>query len=241
MFDVDAGDSVLFNIPVLSNPEPEVKVYFNDQPLPSEMKVKVDIMSESIRVCRRDVTKADIGHFKVKIFNEHGEESEEFVVKVNDVPEAPTNIKIAEVGHNFCTVTWTEPTNDGGAPLNGFVVEKKEVHRRVFSQVGKVTAAKREYFVDDLDEETAYLFRVAAMNKFGVGKFSDEVEMKTGVPFTAPTMDNAPKVVKVEGKSCSLEWSEPTEDGGSPIYGYDVYVRSNGQEWEKLNKEPIFR
>lgn len=37
-----------------------------------------------------------------------------------------------------------------------------------------------------------------------------------------------------------LEWQDVTKDGGSPIYGYDVFCRQDNAEWVKLNEELLF-
>ncbi len=82
---------------------------------------------------------------------------------------------ITEVGHDYAIVAWNSPSDDGGSSLTGFVVEKKGTHRRLFQRAGHVSSHTHEFFVDDLDMETSYTFRVAATNRFGVGEYSNEV------------------------------------------------------------------
>lgn len=41
-------------------------------------------------------------------------------------------------------------------------------------------------------------------------------------------------------QGCTLQWIEVQEDGGSPIYGYDVFVRKDCGDWVKLNDEVVF-
>lgn len=41
-------------------------------------------------------------------------------------------------------------------------------------------------------------------------------------------------------QGCTLQWVEVQNDGGSPIYGYDVFVRKDGGAWMKLNDEMVF-
>lgn len=37
-----------------------------------------------------------------------------------------------------------------------------------------------------------------------------------------------------------MKWERVTEDGGSPIYGYDVFVRKDKGSWVKVNDEMVF-
>ena len=71
--------------------------------------------------------------------------------------------------------------DDGGAPITGYVVEKKGVQRRLFQRAGQVSAHTHEMFCDELDMDTAYAFRVASLNRFGVGEFGRAVEISTGI------------------------------------------------------------
>lgn len=37
-----------------------------------------------------------------------------------------------------------------------------------------------------------------------------------------------------------MEWDDVEEDGGSPIYSFDVFIKENNTKWKKLNEEPVF-
>lgn len=83
------------------------------------------------------------------------------------------------------------------------MVEKKDINRRVFHRVGQVSGHKKDIFVEELDYETTYVFRVAAINRFGVGEFSDSlVEVSTGIPYVAPAMSEPPSVSQISDKVC---------------------------------------
>jgi titin len=114
------------------------------------------------------------------LFNDYGVETREIQVQVNDIPEQPQHMFITEIGHDYATVNWDKPTYDGGSQITGYVVEKKDINRRVFQRVGQVSGHKRDLFVEDLDYENTYVFRIAAVNRFGIGEFSDTVEVSTG-------------------------------------------------------------
>lgn len=96
------------------------------------------------------------------------------------------------------------------------------------------------YVIEDLDMDSEYVIRVAAVNKFGQGEFIESSPVKTGIPFVPPKISTPPTIANVTEDSCALTWEVPTENGGSPIYGYDVYKRENSGEWTKINDDLVF-
>ena len=69
---------------------------------------------------------------------------------------------------------WTPPTEDGGAPIEEYVVEMREKFSPQWKQVAVVPAsAAPQASVDGLQEGEEYEFRVVAKNKAGKGQPSD--------------------------------------------------------------------
>jgi hypothetical protein len=66
------------------------------------------------------------------------------------------------------------------------------------------------------------------------------VEVCTGIPYVSPEITEAPIISQISDKSCFLEWEHCQEDGGSPVYSYDVFMREEGGQWVKANKDMIF-
>lgn len=46
---------------------------------------------------------------------------------ISDVPGAPGRPEPLETSEEAITLQWTRPINDGGAPIQGYVIEKREV------------------------------------------------------------------------------------------------------------------
>ncbi|KAI6180537.1 hypothetical protein M3Y98_00731100 [Aphelenchoides besseyi] len=238
--EVDAQEVFNWRVPILSNPEPDVALFLNDESLFADIRTTIEIRENQVYVSRRGMRKTDAGIMRLKLTNEFGENTQEVKVIVNDTPEAPLRLVVTEVGHDFATVAWDKPKHDGGSLITGYIIEKKDINRRVFQRVGQVSGHKNNLYVDELDMETTYLFRVAAFNRFGIGEYSDSVEVSTGIPYVAPSMYTSPIISHVSDKSCYLEWEDCTETGGSPIYSYDVFMCEEGGDWHKANSEPCF-
>jgi titin len=76
---------------------------------------------------------------------------------------------------------WEVPEDDGGSPITGYIVEKKEVSRRTWQEAGKVTELTQQ--ITKLQENNQYLFRVFAENINGV---SEPVEIPEPVTAKNP-------------------------------------------------------
>lgn len=89
-------------------------------------------------------------------------------------------VKIEEVDGVSVTVSWLPPENDGGANVSGYVVEQRDAHRPGWTTISE-SVTRPCFKFTRLSEGTEYVFRVAAMNRFGIGGFlqSDVVECKS--------------------------------------------------------------
>lgn len=78
------------------------------------------------------------------------------------------------------TISWEPPQKDGGANVSGYVVEQRDAHRPGWTTVSE-SVTRPCFKFTRLSEGTEYVFRVAAMNRFGIGGFlqSEVVECKS--------------------------------------------------------------
>jgi hypothetical protein len=49
-----------------------------------------------------------------------------------DQPSKPGTPEIKDFDKNFVELQWTRPSEDGGSPITGYVIEKKDKFRCVF-------------------------------------------------------------------------------------------------------------
>lgn len=89
-------------------------------------------------------------------------------------------MKIEEVDGVSVIASWEPPEKDGGANVSGYVVEQRDAHRPGWTTVSE-SVTRPCFKFTRLSEGTEYVFRVAAMNRFGVGGFlqSEVVECKS--------------------------------------------------------------
>lgn len=71
------------------------------------------------------------------------------------------------------TVTWTPPKSDGGSPIIGYTVERKDTESTRWSKVNRELVTETTLIVTELIERTEYQFRIFAVNKAGPGPASE--------------------------------------------------------------------
>ncbi|KAI8775764.1 titin isoform X2, partial [Biomphalaria glabrata] len=99
-------------------------------------------------------------------------------------PSKPVGpIIVLEVTKNSVTIQWKPPTDDGGAPLKNYLLEKRDATRTSWSRVDKISPDITSYCVQNLIDGSELYFRVFAENKVGM---SDPLEMDKPVKIKSP-------------------------------------------------------
>ena len=104
-----------------------------------------------------------------------------FTVPV-DVPEAPGKPEVTAVDSKQITISWSPPKSDGGSPVTGYIIEKKETSSTRWTKAVRDSVSETSLTVKDLIEGKEYEFRVAAVNKAGTGPFSEPSEPRITKP-----------------------------------------------------------
>ena len=98
----------------------------------------------------------------------------------SDPPDPPGQPKVLDHGPTFVSLAWEPPANDGGRPITGYLVEKKEKGTQEWVRVTTFPIPTTDFVVPSLSDGQTYDFRVMAVNEGGIGKPS-----KTTGPVTA--------------------------------------------------------
>uniref|UniRef100_A0A0N4X6K5 Fibronectin type-III domain-containing protein n=1 Tax=Haemonchus placei TaxID=6290 RepID=A0A0N4X6K5_HAEPC len=238
VLEVGKSEDIVFSAEFDGQNDVIATCFFNGSPVREDSKTQLIVLENSVKFSKKQPTKADSGVYTVKLSGEFGEITRAFTVKVKDVPGPPARISVDKIGGNTISIAWEKPSDDGGEPITGYVIKKKEAGRRTFKKVVQVSDMKTSQIVEDLKMATDYVLSVAAINKYGVGE-AVETPITTASPFKAPQIAQPPVISDVSSDSCMLKWDKPKEDGGSPICGYDVFLRENAGEWTKVNSELV--
>lgn len=146
-----------------------------------------------------DVTGLNEGkdyQFRVKAVNSEGE-SEPLVTDVPTTaknpysePDAPGKPDVKDWSRSHADLKWTPPKEDGGAPVEKYIIEKKDEFSTKWQKALEVPGNKTDARVPELSEGKKYQFRVRAVNKGGESKPSPPSDMITAKDrFVPPKID----------------------------------------------------
>ncbi len=159
-------------------------------------------------------------HYAVAAVTAAGEGPQSIVASATPYgpPGIPTDL-VATPGDGEVRLTWSAPEEDGANTIIGYVVMRGDtpVSIRELAQLADVTS----YLDTSVTNGITYQYAVAAINEAGPGDNTDTVSA------TPLRLDTEPgRVLGLVGETNSakvtLQWSAPTDDGGSPVTGYVV-------------------
>ena len=140
----------------------------------------------------------------------------------------PTRV-VAVRGDASVTVTWEEPTDNGGSPVTGYKVQwRADIEQYHDSdRLVEVDPAIGSHEITGLANGTEHFVRVYATNDVGDGEALQR-------PFTPATTPGAPGDFTLETRDRSLgaSWTKPDDDGGSRVLSYRMQWRAGDGDFE---------
>ncbi|KAM5289289.1 fibronectin type-III domain-containing protein 3A [Ctenodactylus gundi] len=162
--------------------------------------------------------------FKVIAYNSEGKSNPSEVVEFTTCPDKPgvpvkPSVKGKIHSHSF-KITWDPPKDNGGAPINKYVVEMAEGSNG--NQWDMIySGATREHLCDRLNPGCFYRLRVYCIGDGGQSAVSEPLLVQTPAvppgPCLPPRLQGRPKAKEIQ-----LRWGPPLVDGGSHISCYSV-------------------
>lgn len=147
-------------------------------------------------------------------------------------PAQPASyISASASGASSVVVSWYTPTNDGGASITGYSVQKSDDRGLTWSPAVTV-GVTNQASVSGLAGGSDYVFRVAAITSFGVGQYSVASNFVSiaGADSTPSQPLNLSGVATAD--SVTLSWAAPGSAGSSAITGYTIrYGTSASGPW----------
>ncbi|KAF3843854.1 hypothetical protein F7725_002703 [Dissostichus mawsoni] len=130
------------------------------------------------------------------------------------------------------TISWEAPAVDGGAPVNNFIIERREASMRAYKTVTS-KCSKTSYKIDGLMEGMLYYFRVLPENIYGIGEPCEtpDIVLVCEVPLPPQKLE----MIDVTKSTVTLGWEKPEHDGGSRLTGYVIEACKFGTDkWMKV-------
>ncbi|KAJ8352204.1 hypothetical protein SKAU_G00236800 [Synaphobranchus kaupii] len=232
---VRAGHTLKLPALVSGRPPPEVK-WAKDEGEPDKERVVIETVGKSSILTIKNVMRTDHGQYQITGSNNCGTKSALTRVDVMDVPGPVVDLKPSKVTRRAITVIWTEPVDNGGSDIIGYIVERKDANMHTWRQPLETAGCKCE--IVGLLEGEEYMFRVVAKNRYGCSPPVDIGPILAVDPKGTPSAPEKLHYTERTKTTVTLSWKLPRSDGGSPIQGYYVEKRrQDGGEFEVANNQ----
>uniref|UniRef100_A0A6I8T110 Titin n=1 Tax=Xenopus tropicalis TaxID=8364 RepID=A0A6I8T110_XENTR len=238
---VNAGDTFVLEADIHGKPIPDIAWSKDGKELEAataRMEIKSTIQKTTLIV--KDCVRVDGGQYVLNLSNVGGTKSIPITVKVLDRPGPPEGpLKVTGVTAEKCYLAWGPPAHDGGANISHYTIEKRETSRLSWTQVASNVQAL-SHKVTKLLTGNEYIFRVVAVNKYGIGEPLESEPVLARNPFKPPSAPSTPEVTAITKDSMVVTWGRPQDDGGAEIEGYILEKRDkDGIRWTKCNKKRL--
>ena len=111
-----------------------------------------------------------------------------------DPPSEPINLQVNKVNKESVILSWEPPSSDGGSPITGYCIEKKERNSLLWAKANESVVKATQYTCSNLIGGLEYTFRVSALNLAAQGKpckQTDFITTRSAVGMECPSDDNS--------------------------------------------------
>lgn len=230
-----SGQMLHVEADVEGEPSPKISWSLKGKDLTSNERMKIENEEHRTTFIIQKVKRSDTANYLVKAVNSTGEDSFELELVVLSKPSKPKGpLKVSDVKADGCKLQWEAPEDDGGLPVEGYVVERMDLETGRWVPVCETKTPEAD--VTGLTEGKDYHFRVRAVNPEGE---SDPLDTETSIraknPFDKPTAPGKPEFKDWGRDYMCIDWAAPESDGGAPIEKYIVEKKDNfSPRWQKV-------
>ncbi|XP_063274162.1 immunoglobulin-like and fibronectin type III domain-containing protein 1 isoform X2 [Prinia subflava] len=235
-----AGEGVKLQIP-FGGRWPIRAVWLKDRmELGDDTRIRVDKTDTCTTLSISSCDRRDCGDYKVRLKNDSGVLEINLKLVVIDKPQPPAGpIKIVESSANNITIQWKPPKDDGGKPVQRYIVERQQVGRNDWETLGETHRSCTSFTTSRVEEEMSYYFRVRAVNAEGASDALESGEVKAAGK-ASPGAPDPPEIISASRDTITVSWKAPRKTGASQIMGYIVQKRKKGTvTWLPVTKVPV--
>ncbi|NWW55134.1 IGFN1 protein, partial [Pedionomus torquatus] len=237
---VKAGEKVKIKIP-FEGRLPVRATWLKDRmELMDDSRIRVDKTETFTMLSISNSERKDCGDYKVRLKNDSGVLEINLKLVVIDKPQPPAGpIKIVESSANDITIQWQPPKDDGGKPVQNYVVERQQVGKSEWVTLGETPRSCTTFTTNKVEQDVSYYFRVRAVNAEGASDALESEEVKAASKAT-PGAPDPPEIVSTSRDTITISWKTPRKTGSSRIVGYIIQKRKKGTTtWLPVNNMPI--
>jgi Fibronectin type III domain len=118
-------------------------------------------------------------------------------------------LDVSDITKDGCKLKWNAPEDDGGIPITGYVVEKRDTKKGIWVPVSNLCPGT-EIRVPKLKEGEEYEFRVMAENTMGTSEpLMTTKPIIAKDPFSPPGEPGQPEAVETDRDHITIAWTPP--------------------------------
>uniref|UniRef100_A0A672FC31 Immunoglobulin like and fibronectin type III domain containing 1, tandem duplicate 2 n=1 Tax=Salarias fasciatus TaxID=181472 RepID=A0A672FC31_SALFA len=228
---VRAGENAEWKLPFSGGSPMTVQWYKEDDELLPGLNVKIDTSETESKLRLSKCQRKDSGEVKIKIKNESGTTEAISKLIVLDKPTPPQGpADIVESAVTSVEFKWKPPKDSGGCPVTNYIIERQQVGRNKWSNLGEIPGSNPSYRDSDVDPGRRYCYRIRAKNAEGISDYLQTEDIAAGV-LRYPGSPAAPKVVSAFKDCINLSWCSPSDTGGTKIIGYNLEKNKKGTNY----------
>ncbi|KFV50535.1 Immunoglobulin-like and fibronectin type III domain-containing protein 1 [Tyto alba] len=227
-----AGQNVKIKIP-FEGRLPVRAMWLKDRmELVDDTRIRVDKTETFTMLSISSSERKDCGDYKVRLKNDSGVLEINLKLVVIDKPQPPAGpIKIVESSANDITIQWNPPKDDGGKPVQSYIVESQQIGKNDWVTLGETPRSCTTFTTNKVEQDTSYYFRGSDALE------SDEVK---AVSKASPGAPDPPEIVSASRDTITISWKAPRKTGSSRIVGYIIQKRKKGtMTWLPVNNVPV--
>ncbi|XP_027557676.1 immunoglobulin-like and fibronectin type III domain-containing protein 1 isoform X3 [Neopelma chrysocephalum] len=208
--------------------------------LADDTRIRVDKTDTHTTLSIPSCDRRDCGDYKVRLKNDSGALEINLKLVVIDKPQPPAGpIKVVESSANAITIQWQPPKDDGGKPVQRYLVERQQAGKNDWETLGDTPRSCTTFTTNKVEEDTSYYFRVRAVNAEGTSDALESGEVKAAGK-ASPGAPDPPEIVSASRDSVTISWKAPRKTGTSQIRGYIVQKRKKGtMTWLPVTNGPV--
>lgn len=221
------GENLNLKVKVQGEPITDKAWFWGRREIKNSTSVLIDSSDYASKISVLNLERADTGTFSFRAENQHGCAEVSIEVNVMVPPQKPRGpMRIDNITAEGCTACWNRPEDDGGSPILYYIVEKVQGTAENWMPCGRATVPQTEVQVKGLTQDKDYRLRVIAVNAMGESEPLVCVDsFVTENPFQCPGAPGRPELKDWDSDHFDMKWTEPRNDGGSRILGYELEAR----------------
>ncbi|XP_039739473.1 immunoglobulin-like and fibronectin type III domain-containing protein 1 isoform X1 [Pteropus medius] len=192
------------------------------------------------RLCLPSASRKDRGQYSVTLRSKGGSVQAELTLQVIDKPQPPQGpLEVQECRGAGVCLRWRPPRDDGGRPVERYVVDRQQAGRSTWLKVAEPPADSLTFTDAHVEKGRKYTFRVRAVTSEGAGEALESEEVLVA-PEALPGPPSAPAILSASSRGITMAWTAPRGLSRAHILGYLIDKRKKGSNtWTAVTEQPV--